>query len=187
LPFAPDAEFVRSRVRLAEFAAVFHSASRGQRATKLKRLGLAGLTAVGALLWFVARPLLQDYERDVAAQRAIVSELQDLVEACRATNVVNPDLIGKVLVWNMQTDSPSAAQGLLADELRLSSAEDTKRLRIPCTVFMIVAERNREVGTLTGQPLYHNGKPMWPWRTGQSERLPGSFLFPAPHREGGGS
>ncbi len=133
---------------------MFHRAGRRQKATKIKWLCVAALTGFGAFVWCVVRPLLQDYGRDQGAQRAIVSEVQDLVEACRATNVSNPDVIGKALVWNLQTDSPSAAQALLSDELRLASAEETRRLRTPCTVFMIVAERHREVGTLTGQPMY---------------------------------
>ena len=86
---------------------------------------------------------------EIARQRTIVNEVRGLVESCRHAGD-NVTVVGKVLVWDMRTDTRSGAYGMCPTLLQ-AKPTDT-----PITVFMVMGERNEQVGTYTisHQPAY---------------------------------
>lgn len=87
--------------------------------------------------------------QETAAQRVIVNDVRGLVEECRkATGPIA--IVGKAFVWDIRSDSPSGASGMLPQSRRASSTDT------PITIFMVLGKRDEQVGTysISNQPAY---------------------------------
>lgn len=123
----------------------------------MKTWHMVAAVGLGTLLaWSVARG------RQLAAQRHIVNQVVDLIQECKAkekagglgvipTNGAmpqqppDPDIYidGKVLVWEMASDTRSRVNDLLPVELRATSRDR------PITVFMLMGPKEHVVGRYT--------------------------------------
>lgn len=105
---------------------------------------LVGLVVVGFLIWYAMVS-----HKETVAQRAIVNEVRGLISSCRTAGD-RIAVVDKVLVWDMQGNSRSGAQGMLPGPLKAKSTDK------PITVFMVVGKRDERVGTysISRQPAY---------------------------------
>ena len=106
------------------------------------------VVAVLAVIGLIARYATVSHKETVA-QRAIVNEVKGLIENCRTAGG-NITIVGKALVWDMRSDSRSGAHGMLSGSRQAKSTDK------PITVFMVMGERNEQVGTysISHQPAY---------------------------------
>jgi hypothetical protein len=98
---------------------------------------------------------LNTYTRNVKRKaidrmRAIVSDVRPLIKDCRKIGDNNISIKGKCLVWDITTDLPSRANGILPKEFK-SGLSDRQ-----VTVFMILPEREVMAGcySISGEPGY---------------------------------
>jgi hypothetical protein len=105
---------------------------------------LAVLAVVGLIVWYGTVS-----HKETVAQRAIVNEVRGLIQDCRTAGD-KVTVTGKALVWDMRSDSRSGAHGMI------SSSRQAKSTDKPITVFMVMGERNEQVGTysISHQPAY---------------------------------
>jgi len=107
---------------------------------------IAVLAIIGAVTWLA----ILDH-REIMQERAIVSHVRNLLDACKSMgDSASPTIKGKALVWDMTSDSRSDAHDRLPSELKATSADSQ------ITVFMVIGERNVQVGTysVSGEPAY---------------------------------
>ena len=85
------------------------------------------------------------------AQRAIVNEVRDLKDDCiKIGENDSIRIIGKVLVWDMENNSPSSINDMIPDSLQAGPSDK------PITVFMVSGKQKMQVGTysVTGEHAY---------------------------------
>lgn len=99
---------------------------------------------VGVIWWGITS------HNETEAQKRIVSEVRPLIEECREISDVPITILGKVLVWDISSNSRSGVHTFLPGELEAKSSDPQ------ITVFMVQPERKVLVGyySISGEPAY---------------------------------
>lgn len=104
------------------------------------------VTIVVALAWWGIAA-----HRQTQQQRRVIDAVRGLVEACKSQLAPGGAPIrGKALVWDVASDSRSAAHGRLPGDLKANGSDGQ------VTVFLVLGERTELVGTysVSRQPAY---------------------------------